>query len=395
MEKDTIKWSVFLMDVFLCSLGAYGGPEAHYGVFTERMILKKHYITEEELGEYIALTTMLPGPSSTQTIISIGYKVGGPILALLTMLVWALPVVVIMTVLSFLYQFLVEHQISTDVLKYIGPMAVGFIFVAGFKIGKKVVKGNLNIILFLIALVVTYFYRSFWVFPALLIGGGLITALISKEENKWQHIKIKPNYTYLLVFAILAIGAFVLTQVWHNQLLWLFERFFRYGYLIIGGGQVVVPYMYSDLVEVHHFLTSQEFLTGFGLVQGLPGPMFSFSAYAGGMAARGGSVVFQIAGAFLSALGIFLPGVLLIFFVFPIWQRLKTIKAIQIALKGILAVAAGLILSAGLILMRDSGFKIDNIAVIVITMLLLFSKKVPSPILVVLVLLLGYLVTLL
>jgi chromate transporter len=223
-------------------------------------------------------------------------------------------------------------------------MAVGFIFVAGFKIGKKVVRGSLNIVLFLIALVVTYFYRSFWVFPALLIGGGLITALISKEENKWQHVKIKPNYAYLLVFAILAIGVFVLTQVWHNQLLWLFERFFRYGYLIIGGGQVVVPYMYSDLVEVHHFMTSQEFLTGFGLVQGLPGPMFSFSAYAGGMAARGGTIIFQIAGAILSALGIFLPGVLLIFFVFPIWQRLKTIKAIQIALKGILAVAAGLIL---------------------------------------------------
>ncbi len=119
MENERVKWSVFLTDVFLCSLGAYGGPEAHYGVFTERMILKKHYITEEELGEYIALTTMLPGPSSTQTIISIGYKVGGPVLALLTMLVWALPVVVIMTVLSFLYQFLVEHQISTDVLKYI------------------------------------------------------------------------------------------------------------------------------------------------------------------------------------------------------------------------------------------------------------------------------------
>jgi len=62
-------------------------------------------------------------------------------------------------------------------------------------------------------------------------------------------------------------------------------------------------------------------------------------------------------------------------------------------LKGILAVAAGLILSAGLILMRDSGFRIDNIAVTLVTMLLLFSKKVPSPILVVLVLFLGYLVT--
>ena len=60
---------------------------------------------------------------------------------------------------------------------------------------------------------------------------------------------------------------------------------------------MVVPLMYSELVEVNQYMTNQEFLTGFGLVQGLPGPMFSFSAYAGGMAARGQSTLYQILGA--------------------------------------------------------------------------------------------------
>jgi len=74
--------------------------------------------------------------------------------------------------------------------------------------------------------------------------------------------------------------------------------------------------MYTDLVEVNQFMSSEEFLTGFGLVQGLPGPMFSFSAYAGGMAAREGTALFQVAGGLLSAFAIFLPGVLLIYLVF-------------------------------------------------------------------------------
>ena len=65
-----------------------------------------------------------------------------------------------------------------------------------------------------------------------------------------------------------------------NRIVNLFESFYRYGYLVIGGGQVVVPLMYSELVEINQYMTSKEFLTGFGLVQGLPGPMFSFSAYA-------------------------------------------------------------------------------------------------------------------
>ena len=131
------KWSEFLKDVFICSIGAYGGPEAHFGVITDQMVIKKKYLSEEELVELIALTGILPGPSSTQSIVAIGYKVGGPLLALYTMLVWALPVVLIMTLLSFTFQLFENMNISQDGLKYIGPMAVGFIFVAAFRLSKK------------------------------------------------------------------------------------------------------------------------------------------------------------------------------------------------------------------------------------------------------------------
>jgi len=55
--------------------------------------------------------------------------------------------------------------------------------------------------------------------------------------------------------------------------------------------------MFSELVEISCFMTGQEFLAGYGLVQGLPGPMFSFASYAGGMAARGGSPAVQFLGA--------------------------------------------------------------------------------------------------
>lgn len=59
--KSRVPWRTFLKDVFICSLGAYGGPEAHYGVFTDQMVVKKKYLTEEELVELIALTGILPG----------------------------------------------------------------------------------------------------------------------------------------------------------------------------------------------------------------------------------------------------------------------------------------------------------------------------------------------
>ena len=389
--KEKVSYRTFLWDVFLCSLGAYGGPEAHYGVFTDQMINKKHYITEEELVELIALTGILPGPSSTQTIVAIGHKMGGPKLAFLTMLVWAVPVVILMIALSFLSQILGAFSLSEEGFRYIGPMAVAFIVMAAYKIGRKVAKDSFTVMLLVFGAVATYLVREPYIYPAVLIFGGILSVLTSKEKDVWNRVKLSPPWKYLIAFSVFAAGALLLNVLFDNVLLDIFESFYRYGYLVIGGGQVVVPLMYSELVELKEYMTSQEFLTGFGLVQGLPGPMFSFSAYAGGMAARGGSAFFQVMGGVLGAVGIFLPGVLLIFFVIPVWEKLKTIRGIKISLRGVTAVAGGLILTAAVLLMTKSGLTLDNFLVMGVTLLLLLWKKIPAPLIVLGVILLGYL----
>jgi chromate transporter len=387
-----VKWRTFLKDIFICSLGAYGGPEAHYGVFADQLVAKKKYITEEELVELIALTGILPGPSSTQTIVAIGHKMGGPLLGLLTMLVWALPVLIVMTLLSFLSQFLDSMDISQESLRYIGPMAVGFIILAAYRIGRKVVTDRITLSLLLMGGITTYFIREPWIYPLVLILGGVVSIVVSKEKDLWNRVTINPPWRYLIAFGFFAIGSLILTLTWDNKIIHLFESFYRYGYLVIGGGQVVVPLMYSELVEVNHYMSNQEFLTGFGLVQGLPGPMFSFSAYAGGMAARGGSVLTQVLGAAAGGIAIFLPGLLLIYFVYPIWEKLKGIRGIKVSLKGITAVAGGLITVAAIILMQQSGFALDNFIVMIITVALLLTKKIPAPLIVVAAIVAGFMI---
>ena len=323
MEKNhSLSWHTFLKDVFVCSLGAYGGPEAHLGVCLDQMVTKKQYLTEEDLIELVALCSILPGPTSTQTIVAIGHKKGGPLLGFFTMLVWALPVLVVMTLLSFLYQFLAMLNVSSEGLRFIGPLAVGFIVVAAYRIGRKVVKDWLTLGLMLFGALVTFFFRDPWVFPLVLLAGGAVSVLVSREKQLWNHVKLNPPWRYLIAFAVVAVGSIVLTLTWDNLIVHLFESFYRYGYLVFGGGQVVVPVMYSELVELRQYMTNQEFLTGYGLVQGLPGPMFSFSAYAGGMAARSGGSLVQVLGAIAGGLGIFLPGLLLIYFIFPVWENL-------------------------------------------------------------------------
>jgi chromate transporter len=236
---------------------------------------------------------------------------------------------------------------------------------------------------------VTYFIRAPWIFPVVLVFGGLISILTCGETGIWNRIRLKPPWRYLVIFIVLSVVSFVLAMTMNFRLVTLFESFYRYGYLVFGGGQVVVPLMYSELVDIRHYMTSAEFLTGYGLVQGLPGPMFSFAAYAGGMAARGGSALSQVLGALAGGVGIFLPGLLLIYFVYPVWESVKQIRAVKISLKGINAVAGGMIAIAALILMQASGFTWSNLLVAAVTVALLASRKVPAPLIVVVALLAG------
>jgi chromate transporter len=275
------------------------------------------------------------------------------------MLVWAVPVLIVMTAVSFLYAALAATGTSTDLLRYVGPMAVGFIILAAFRIGRKVLTDRLTVTLMLTSTLTTYFIRSPWIFPLVLLAGGAISIGFSKETNIWNRVRIQPPWRYLLLFAGVAIGALAISYFTDIRFFALFERFYRYGYLVFGGGQVIVPVMHSELVTINGYMTNAEFLTGYGLVQGLPGPMFSFAAYAGGLAARGASVWHQLAGAIAGGIGIFLPGLLLIYFVYPVWEQLRQIRAIKIALKGINAVAGGMIVAAGIILIQANGFAPD------------------------------------
>ena len=390
-SSEAVGRAKFLKDVLVCSLGAYGGPEAHMGVFMNQMVSKRKYLTEEELVELLALCSILPGPTSTQTIVAIGYKKGGPMLALLTMMVWAVPVLLVMTALSFLYAILSASHVSSDVLRFIGPMAVGFIIWAAYKIGRKVVTDKLTVMLMMFGGGATFFIRSPWIFPLVLIIGGVVSIVSSAEKDIWNKVQINPPWRYLNAFAFLALGSLVISFFTDIRTAQLFESFYRYGYLVFGGGQVVVPVMHSELVVINGYMTNDEFLTGYGLVQGLPGPMFSFAAYAGGMASRDGTVVQQVLGALAGGIGIFLPGLLLIYFVFPVWETVKKVRAVKISLKGINAVAGGMISAAAVILMQANGFELVHVVITVVTAGTLATKKVPSPAIVALVLMAGVL----
>ena len=350
----------------------------------ERLVEKRKYLTEQELLELMALCQILPGPTSTQTITAIGYKRGGPTIAFLTLLIWALPAVTIMICLAILYGKLQERAMPNNALAFVQPIAIGFVIYASIKIALKVLDRPGTWAIGIVSMIVSLLVGSPYLFPVLLIVGGVITNFMTQEteEEKIRKYEFRPKIRYISAFVIVFALSGILALVFPFKPIQLFENFYRFGSLVFGGGQVLVPFMLEQFVNHNEYLTSEQFLTGYGFNQGLPGPVFSFAAYVGAMCMADYGTWGEILGGLIGAVGIFLPGTLLIFFLYPLWSTLKGYPAIRKSLLGINAAAAGLVGAAAVQLTQALEISIPNICIVIVTYCLLQFTKLPAPILI-------------
>ncbi len=409
----------FLKAVFFYSISAFGGPQGHFGMMLKTFVHQRKDITEQELIEYNGFCQMLPGASSTQTLTLIGYKRGGIPLALLTLLIWILPACVLMSLLSFLLNLINSKYLNTHIFNYIQPMAIGFIAFSAFKLFKISVHNTITRFIMLMVAVFTFiFFKTPWIFPAMLISAGIITNFSDKRypDKKEPRRKIKWG-NLIIFFSIFIMAAFLSEtarkQEWKNRGPYnLFENFYRFGSLVFGGGDVLMPMMYEQYVvrpqtEVVRqknpnalSMTKAEFLTGFGIVRAIPGPVFSIGAYIGGILLHKKDVRYQIIGCFIGVIAIFLPSALLVLFFFPVWNNLKKYTLIYRSLEGINAAVVGIIIGSCIFLIKDVFTKDSasittvsvtiDIVVITGTFCILSFTKIRAPYIVLLCLFLGF-----
>lgn len=411
----------FLKAVFLHSITAFGGPQGHFGMMLKTFVHRRKDITEEELIDFNSFCQLLPGASSTQTLTLIGYKRGGIPLAVLTLVIWILPACTLMGGLSFLLEYISQKTLRTDIFKFIAPMAVGFLaFAARFAI-KMAVKNTVTQIITLVTVIVSFiFFKSSGIFPLLILLAGIVTNLSSKRIPQTAIKPQKIKWGNIWLFASIFIIAGITSEIarlhdWKNRRpLNLFENTYRMGSLVFGGGQVLIPFMYEQFVERPKSqvvirknldkkqsvvsIDREDFYTGAGIVRAIPGPVFSIASFAGGMAMKDHGAAMQALGAFIGSAAIFLPSLLLVLFFYPIWHNLKKYAAVYRALEGINAAVAGIMIAATLYMMKDVSLtgldtiSIINLLVIAGTFGLLFFTKLPSPVIVIICLLLGIIV---
>lgn len=364
------------------ALSAFGGPQAHIALMFDLMVTKRRYLSEEDLIELNALCQILPGPTSTQTVTAIGFRIGGPNLAYLTLLVWMIPAVTLMTIAGITMSHLQSRNMSIEFTKFIQPMAVGFVSYAGLRISQKVIKTKTAVVILILSAVGSFLFKSPFVFPVLILAGGAFTAFKYKAQPIEEKDRIKIQWANFILWAGFFVFIAALGGVTRYLPVRLLENFYRSGSLIFGGGQVLIPLLYTEFVEFKRYLTSEEFLTGYALVQSVPGPVFSFCAYIGALSMRSFGLGGQVLGALVASIGIFLPGTFLIFFVIRFWEGLKKYRIVKASLEGINAASSGMVIAAAVLMFLPLEPNVQNILITAGTFAVLVFTKVPAPIII-------------
>jgi chromate transporter len=329
-------------------LTAFGGPTAHIGYFRREFVERRRWLGEGDFADLLALAQFLPGPASSQLGMAIGLRRAGWRGMAAAWLGFTLPAAAAMVAFAYLSPWLGgvgeggwRHGLKIAAAAIVAQalwamtrqLAVGPIR-AGMAIGAAV------------GLLIGHGGPLAQIF-ALLVGAAFGFGLLREPPPPSPDLSRAPPaggaaIGCLAAFALLLVGLPFAAAALGDPTLGLASVFYRTGSLVFGGGHVVLPLLQSEVVE-RGWLDRDTFLSGYGAVQALPGPLFSFAAFVGAsqQAAPGGWV-----GGLVAVTAIFLPSLLLIAGLLPFWDRLKLRPEARGAVAGLNAVVVGVLAAA-------------------------------------------------
>lgn len=325
-------------------LTSFGGPIAHLGYFRDELVVRRKWLDEERYADLVALCQFLPGPASSQVGFALGLMRGGPLGAMAAWTAFTLPSALLL--LLFAYGAAAfEGPLGTGLLHGLKLVAVAVVAQAVWGMAKTLTPDRERAGIALAAVIVVVALGGSLGQIASIVLGGLAGLWLcrSGDAPRGGHLVVPLSRStgavlIALFFALLVLLPLART-VHAGQELALVESFYRAGALVFGGGHVVLPLLEAAVVEPG-WVSAGDFLSGYGAAQAVPGPLFTFAAYLGGVM---GPAPNGAAGAALALVAIFLPGLLLVTGALPFWDALRTKPVAQAAMRGTNAAVVGIL----------------------------------------------------
>lgn len=351
-----------LREFTILGLTSFGGPTAHVAFFRDRFVGVKKWLTESEFADLLALCQFLPGPASSQFGLAVGWRRGGLPGAFAAWIGFTLPSAIAMILFGIGVMAVSDggFDASAGWLRGLQIAVVAVIASAVVSMWKSLCPDRVHQFIALAAAVMMLLSSVAWM-QLVVIGLGALLGFVlfrksvvaDKSESTVSSERPNPvgaisssrwfGITCLVAFFVLLFGLpFLVSSGQDNSILAAFNAMYRSGSLVFGGGHVVLPLLSQEVVTPG-WLTSEEFLAGYGAAQAVPGPLFTFAAYLG-------SLMDDVGGPWLMGAvciaGIFLPAWLLILGAMPFWGDLVKKPSLRAALIGTNAAVVGLLGSA-------------------------------------------------
>lgn len=355
-------------------LSAFGGPIAHLAYFHDESVVRRNWLTQERYLEIVALCQFLPGPASSQVAMSIGLLMAGPIGLLCAFIAFTLPSALVMTMLALLVK---GSEQSIDAGLLMGFTMATFVVVskALISMGLKLINSKAQLLLVGLFTVCALFLNG-PLSQIILISLGCLCGLFISVTSANKDTITQPDFiphtsskfvsVAAVVFVLLLLLPPLFLEPHTSREIHQLSSFFRIGSLVFGGGHVVLPLLESEIVS-NNILSRDLFMAGYAFAQALPGPMFAFSSYLGALSAQNISPWLNSLSLLLA---IFLPSILLVISIVPIWNRVRKIKWLMKAVTGANFAVLGLL--AATLFQITRPIATQNILAIMISLIMLF-----------------------
>lgn len=324
---------------------SFGGPIAHLGYFRDDLVARRRWMTDKAYADLVALCQFLPGPASSQVGFAMGLHRAGALGALAAFLAFTLPSAILMVAFA-LGAALFEGVVGTGLLTGLKIVAVAIVAQAVWGMAKTLTpdarRASIAVVAAVVALLLAGSIGQVLAIVLGAVAGLLLCRSVPAEAGDTDLMRFPVSrtagITNLVVFVVILLGMPILAALAGGAVA-LFDTFYRAGALVFGGGHVVLPLLQAGVVETG-WVSPEQFLAGYGAVQAMPGPLFTFSAYLGTLSTVGPGGVL---GAAIALVAIFLPGFLLLVGVLPFWNALRGRTWMQSLMRGANAAVVGIL----------------------------------------------------
>ena len=324
---------------------SFGGPVAHFGYFKEEFVSCRKWLSAAHYTELLALCQFVPGPSSSQLGFAIALQRGGLWGACAAWLGFTLPSALIMIACA--YGLSVGGDGALPLIHGLLIAAVAVVAKAVLDLGKKLCPDWPRIALAGVCAALSLSIPGAWIqMGVILLGVAIGNALFrnSSQDKPELHgaqqlVSKRTMYIALTSFCLLLAASLLVSPDASSA---IYGMNYRAGAMVFGGGHVVLPLLYDSVVP-SGLISESHFVAGYSAAQALPGPLFTLSAFLG--TASQATSPHWIGGA-IALLAIFLPGILLLIGLLPLWNRFRNKVWAQAGLIGANAAVVGLLLAA-------------------------------------------------